>query len=70
MLHQEILATGEAKNLWLSYVVTVLDVYCSVTVLDSTGLQFVFGAKPEEVDRLRAERRQFQPPQEFHRIIG
>jgi starch phosphorylase len=31
---------------------------------------FVFGAKPEEVDRLRAERRQFQPPQEFHRIIG
>ncbi len=43
---------------------------CSVTVLDSTGLQFVFGAKPEEVDRLRAERRQFQPPQEFHRIIG
>ncbi|KAH9570021.1 hypothetical protein CY35_02G018100 [Sphagnum magellanicum] len=31
---------------------------------------FVFGAKPEEVDRLRAERRQFQPPREFHRIIG
>jgi hypothetical protein len=39
MLHQEILATGEAKNLWLSYVVTVLDVHCMFS--DSFGLNWV-----------------------------
>lgn len=30
----------------------------------------MFGAKADEVGRLRAERRGFNPPRDFHRVIG
>ena len=30
----------------------------------------MFGAKADEVGRLRAERRSFNPPRDFHRVIG
>ena len=30
----------------------------------------MFGAKADEVGRLRAERRSFNPLREFHRVIG
>jgi hypothetical protein len=34
------------------------------------SLQFIFGAKADELGRLRAERRKFNPPRDFHRVIG
>lgn len=31
---------------------------------------FIFGAKADELGRLRTERRKFNPPRDFHRVIG
>lgn len=33
-------------------------------------MQFMFGAKADELGRLRAERRNFIPPRDFHRVTG
>lgn len=34
------------------------------------SLQFMFGGKADEIGEFRSERRKFNPPRDFHRVIG